>query len=466
MYSILLLVLILSFVGFCTTNEPHDKSVSINSKEYEKKYNIKIISKEETTCEKSEFLNLAHMSLKTTNNDIIQSNVIRHVSLYNNFLKKVPHNILDLVPQLSCLNLSCNSINIYESNFIRHANLRVLDLSYQKKSIVNNIPEMEFVGETEGINGQNIYNIIEYNKYKYMIFNSTNMKCPNLEYLVLNGNDISDFQWDFNLSFPKLIRLDLVNVYADTIKQDFFNKIPTSLKILHLENNNLRNLTLPKLGEIMALYLDGNPLERLDIISMSLRTLSLTNCTNKFEGYFGTPHLQELDLSRNNFDDAFASARFNFTFPVLHMLILDYNKLSNIPNLNINSQQFNELSLNYNTIKYIRPYSFKNLKDLIKLSLKGNKLYRLEKETFLGLEKLEYLDLSENQLNFLSPDWAWPLQKLTFLNVNSNQFASISEIGVFSIRSLQYLFVTNNSFTKISTLELDPLPNFVTVYLA
>jgi len=434
--------------------QPNLKSISISSKEHETIYDIKITKEENQkiqNCENTEVLNLNDMNLRIIQNDIIRSDAIRHVSLHNNFLKKIPFNILNHVTYLSCFNLSRNSINLYEDNKIQHVYLRVLDLSYQQMGDVQNVvPEVETFEEVTA------------DIYKHMIFNSTKMRLPNLEYLDLSGNDISTLLWDFNVTFPKLIRLDLVNINAEELEPNFFNKISTSLRSLHLENNYLHNLTLQNVAEITSLYLDGNPLKRLNITSTKLRTLSLANCTNLKAGFLDTPYLEELDLSRNNLNNEIG---VNYEmFRALRVLLLDHNKLSYIPILN-NMQWLKELSLRYNMIEDIRPNSFQYLLSLNKLSLKGNKIRRLEKETFSGLGVLEYLDLSENLLSYLPIDWALPLTNIQYLNVNLNQFASISEIGIYSITSLQHLFVKNNTFTKITTLEIEPLPDFITVYL-
>jgi len=441
-------LIILVTLTFFFKNTLQQKSVSICS-EHEKNFDIKIINKE-SKCEHTEFVNLNGMRLQMIKNDIIRSDAIRSISLHNNFLKKVPQNILDYVTHLSCFNLSRNSINLYKSNQIVHPYLRVLDLSYQEMIDVNGISEIESFEETE-----DIY------KYKHMIFNSTRMTLENLEYLDLSGNDISALMWEFNMSFPRLLRLDLININAIELEPHFFDKISTTLRVLHLENNYLRNLTLRNVAEITSLYLDGNIFETLDVTSTKLRTLSLANCTNLSKGFFDTPHLEELDLSRNNFNNV-SGIHFEM-FPSLRVLLLDYNKLSYAPILNL--QWLNELSICYNMIKNIKPNSFGYLTSLKKLSLKGNKIERLEKEIFSRLEKLEYLDLSENRLSHLSTDWATPLTKLQYLNLNSNQFASIAEMSVFSINSLQHLFVTNNIF-KITTNEIEPLPEGITIYLA
>ncbi|XP_071565749.1 uncharacterized protein [Temnothorax nylanderi] len=449
----ILIALTLSFAGY-SLQQPSMKTVSIRSKEHEKIHDIKITNDAEIhkiqNCGNTEFVNLSGMYIRNIQNNVIQSDAIRHVSLHHNFFKKIPQNILNYVTYLSCFNLSRNSINLYKNNQIQHTYLQVLDLSYQTTSDVNAIPQTEtFDEETEDM-------------YKYMTFDSSNIKLPNLEYLDLSGNDISTLLWGFNKSFPKLVRLDLVNINAQELDPHFFYKIPSSLRVLHLENNHLRNLTLQNVAEITSLYLNGNPLEQLNINSTKLQTLSLSNCTKLSAAFFDTPYLEILDLSRNNLNNEIG-VHYEM-FRALRVLLLDYNKFSYIPTLN-NVQWVKELSLCYNMIKHISPNNFKYLTSLNKLSLKGNRIDNLERETFSGLDKLEYLDLSENNLNHLPTDWASPLKNLKYLNVNSNKFASISEMGIYSIISLNHLFVRNNTFTKITTMEIEPLPDFITIFL-
>lgn len=424
---------------------PNIQFISTNFYDHDKNYNLKIIRNEIKKCTNLESLNLDSMNLYSIKSNIIQSQHIQHISLYNNNLEDI-YTILDHVPNLSCLNLSRNEINVYNDNIIRHSHLEILDLSYQKISEARDLKT-----ETNDV-------------YKYMKFNSIGISLPNLQYLDLSGNDISTLLWDFNLSFPKLIQLDLTNINAVELKPEFFDKIPNSLRVLHLENNNLHNLTSQNMVEVTALYLDGNPnLETINIVSKRLKILSLSNCANIGLGIFDTPYLEQLDLSTNNLKSV--SNMSLEIFPSLRILLLDYNELAEIPLLN--ALQLNELSLNFNMIKNIPSASFASFRSLKKLSLKGNKIDRIERESFLGLSNLEYLNLSDNKLKGLPYDWATSLINLQYLNANSNQFASILDFAINSnIVSLKHLSIKNNLITKISTLELAHLPNTTTVYVA
>lgn len=449
--------------GSLTTQQPQNeiKFVSVNSDTHQKRFEIKIAKDEKRQCENTQVINLNDMNIGVINNDIIKSEAIKTISLENNQLQNIPGNIFNYVPHLSCLILRRNRINIYNANKIgiQHYYLRVLDLSKQKdmsyKHIIIPRSEMNDMEETENV-------------YDHMTFNSSGMNLPNLEHLYLSENDISALLWTFNISFPRLTHLYLTNIYADSLEPTFFDKIPSSLKVLHLEYNQFRNISLKNLMDITAVYLDNNiKLKSIEIFSSKLRILSLSNCFDQLEYVtLNVPYLEQLDLTKNNF---YTVTNIHFeTYQTLEVLLLDNNKLNEIPFLRL--QRLSELSINYNMIKQISSEKFIYLTSLKKLSLRGNEIESIKSDSFLDLKKLEYLNLSENKLRTLPYDWLMPMLSLQYLNFNSNAFANISALGIVhpndSPNYLKHLFIKNNVFSEISTIDLALLPRNITVYLA
>lgn len=422
-------------------------------KDEEKKYDINIIKNEDKKCENLETLNLDDMNLKFVKDSIIQCNGIRHISLRRNILEEIPNAMLRNVPYLDCLNLRNNYINLYNIHTLKHQFLKVLDISYQN---IPNIYENILDTQDDTIDEETV------NIYKFMTFNtnSNSMLLPNLKYLDLSGNTISAITSDFNISFPQLTHLYLMNINAYALDEQFFQKIPYSLRVLDFRNNQLKNLELNNLANIAALYIDGNPFEKINITSLNLRILSVSNCTKLSTGIFNIPYLEQLDLSRNNLESI---TNIRFEIESLKTLLLDYNKLLEIPLLR--TSQLLELSLSNNMIQQILPNRFMSLISLKKLSLKKNRIENIEKNAFLGLKKLEYLDLSNNILKQLPYDWVVPLGNLKHLNVNSNNFTSIFNIPVRYVSSLEHLSVKNNDFNEISTRELNALPNSTTLHI-
>jgi len=428
---------------------------------YESKFAIKIMKNKPEICGNIHVVNLNDMNLKFIKSDIVKCDTIQEISMENNNLKNIPSHILDNVPRLTCLNLCRNNINLYnvDSVSMKHDYLRVLNLSNQGKLsnefVIHRPRELE--DATDEID--DIYNNI--------IFNSSGMSLPRLEHLDLSKNDISTLSWDFNTTFPHLTHLYLNNIYADSVEPSLFQKIPSSLRYLYLENNQFRNLSLRNLIDIKAIYLDGNTkLKSIEIFSSGLQILSLSNCLELQYIDLNTPYLMELDLTKNNL---YTMSAFHFeNYQALQILLLDGNKLSEIPALKM--QRLVELSLNYNMIRHVPSKSLLHLMSLKKLSLRGNNIENIHNDSFLGLRKLEYLDLSANRLRTLPNNWILSMTALQYLNLASNQFANISDISIaYSLDSrnyLKHLLVKDNAFFSVSTMHLAYLPPDINVHMA
>lgn len=448
MKSFLQILLFLFTAEKCFSNASNwiinKASVSINGKQHDSKFNIKYM-KQNPLCDEKEKVNLDKKNLVDIKSDIVRSDVIRHLSFGKNLLNNIPQNIDDHVPNLYCINFTRNKIDIYKQNSFEHHNLQVLDLTGQE---ISELDDLE-------INSKDVENI-----YKPWVFNSTGMFLPSLQHLILDDNYITEILLDFKSSFPHLTNLYLNNIGASSVEPQFFNKIPMSLRVLHLKNNHIRNFKFNNLAHISELRLDGNSLESIDIVSTKLQFLSLSNCKRLNTGIFNTPYLQYLDLSNNDITSV-SNIKFNM-FQSLHTLVLDHNKLTQIPTL---PQTLFELSLSYNAITQISENSFINLMLLKKLSLKGNLIKHIDENNFLYLKNLELLDLSHNKMKTLPQNWMLPLIKLQYLNMNSNEFASVSDLAINQKSTLMHLFVVSNEFDKISIMELDVLPHSITVYL-
>lgn len=433
------------------TNYNVEKTISIFSKPFERESNMKIEAFKDIPCTGTNTLKLENINLSIVKDNLIQSDTIEHISFRRNALTNMPAPILNRVRNLICLDISENKINLYDDNFIEHRNLRVLDISYQKPEFTDEKPKSE------------VESIKKNEKHVKKMFNTIRIYLPNLEHLFLSGNDIESLSETFNTSFPKLSHIYLNDINATNINSDFFNKIPKTLRALHLENNKLYNLVLQNMTEIAEIYLDGNPLKNIEIISKKLKILSLSYSISA-NAYINlhTPYLEYLDLSYNNLQKQ-PDIRYN-DLQFLKTLLLDYNEFSNFPLFAFNLS-LTKLSLSYNKLTYIASKYFQHLTSLKMLSLRGNGIRSIESSTFEHLNHLEFLDLSQNQLIKLPNDWIIPLTNIQFLNVSSNYFVTISDIAVSPFSLLTHLFAEDNTFTSITTKQLDILPNTITVYL-
>ncbi|XP_032669564.1 adenylate cyclase-like [Odontomachus brunneus] len=452
MITVFVLLLLVNLASLNTPNYNIEKTVSVFSKHYERVYDVKIKPFRDVPCTNSNTLKLEEMNLgnKFLKDNLIHSDSIQHISLRGNNLTNISAIILNRVRNLICLDISENKFNLNNNNFIEHGNLKVLNLCHQK-------PDADESLKSEG-------EIIKKNE-KYMeikVFNTTGIYLPNLEHLFLCDNNIVSLPDTFNISFPKLSHIYLNNIDATNLNKDFFNKIPKTLRVVHLEDNKLYNLILQNITEIIELYLDGNPLTNIEIVSKKLNILSLSHGAANGHINLYTPYLEYLDLSHNNLQSQ-PDIRYN-DLQFLKTLLLDYNEFSSFPLFTFDLSLI-RLSLSYNKLTYIASKYFQHLTSLKMLSLRGNRIRNIESDTFKHLSHLEFLDLSQNQLIKLPNDWIIPLQNIQFFNASSNYFITISDITISPHSLLTHLFVEDNTFMSVTNKELDMLPNGITVYL-
>ncbi|XP_020300225.1 PH domain leucine-rich repeat-containing protein phosphatase 2-like [Pseudomyrmex gracilis] len=399
--------------------------------------------------DESENINLSSYDLTIIKDNSIKSTSIRSLSLRDNKLQDIPENMIKNLPYLNCLDLSKNEINIYKTFSMEHAFLSILNLSSQK---LPNVFDVETFDENSIPTIQTNYKTIE--------FDNSNMRLKNLRYIDLSGNDISTLNKDFNMNFPNLSHLYLNNVNADIVDSSMYSKLPKSLRCLSLKDNKLSEFNFNNSITLSTLYLDSNPLQNITIISYTLKTLSLTNCTKANNIYLDAPNLDHLDISKNNIDvlTDFVVTRSLKTF------MLNFNEFTTVPQL-IDFNQLIELSLNYNKIKIIPKNVFANLLSLEKLELKGNKISYIDANTFSRLQNLKYLDLSYNKLEILYNKWTYSLMNLKYLNINANKISNIVDLSIHDSK-LEHVFMINNPLREITSNDINVLlPDNSTVYI-
>ncbi|XP_036189581.1 leucine-rich repeat-containing protein 66 [Myotis myotis] len=89
--------------------------------------------------------------------------------------------------------------------------------------------------------------------------------------------------------------------------------------------------------------------------------------------------------------------------PHLKLLILQRNKLSDIPKGLWKLKSLQSLDLSFNGILQIGMFDFHNCLQLENLYLRSNKIFRIHPEAFKDLKKLQVVDLSSNALTAILP---------------------------------------------------------------
>ena len=401
-------------------------------------------------CETEESVKLSDLQLTEVPKKAVRSRAIRSIALENNSISNVPADIFEDVPNLQCLNLARNKIPFKQLLNFKHESLKVLIVNHQDPKRPTHY---EFMGR------------MEQQPFNNMMLETSEAYFPNLESLHLNGVNFEFFHPYFNRSFPRLTTLYMTEnqlAYTDSF---MLSKLPRSLKKLHLERNNFETMKLKYVGNVEELYLDENPLDRVEIFDLdnTLRRLSLSQCSlqDRVGDLFQTNfhYLTELDVSYNQIRSISEYTLQNT--PSLEALSLSHNELTTLPDLRILTK-LRSLSLSYNSIEavadQILPSSLKIL------NLRGNRIRSID-TAFFELHQLEGLDLSENMLRSLPQEWARGIEELKYLNLKSNQFASIGDMTLGSLLALNELHIKDNVVKTIDQNSLQLVPSHCTVYV-
>ncbi|XP_078086500.1 leucine-rich repeat transmembrane protein FLRT3 [Mustelus asterias] len=233
--------------------------------------------------------------------------------------------------------------------------------------------------------------------------------------LFLQNNQIN------NAGIPRellnLLKVETIYLYSNSL-DEFPTNVPKYIKELHLQENNIRTISLDSLSKIPYL-------ERLHLDDNSVSAVSIE------EGAF-----------REN--------------KYLKLIFLSRNHLSSIPIGLPNTIE--ELRLDDNRIATISENALRHLVGLKRLVLDGNLLTNqgLRDKVFMNLENLTELSLVRNILT--SPP-ALPITNLQKLHLQENHINRIPSNAFSYLRQLQRLDLSNNNLTNLPQGIFDNLNN-------
>ncbi|XP_028361980.2 leucine-rich repeat-containing protein 66 [Phyllostomus discolor] len=151
-----------------------------------------------------------------------------------------------------------------------------------------------------------------------------------------------------------------------------------TIKHLDLSNNLISTITLSSLAHL-------HTLEIVNLSHNAIRSISLD---------LPHPKSSRAKCPRSSWRNG---------LPYLKLLILQGNKLGDIPKGLWKLKSLQSLDLSFNRISQVGVSDFHNCLPLENLYLRSNKIFRIHPEAFKDLKKLQVLDLSGNALTAILP---------------------------------------------------------------
>lgn len=223
------------------------------------------------------------------------------------------------------------------------------------------------------------------------VFNYAVEKRPRMVFTLLKYRTCKDVENEY-----KINKMDMRLLYRqmseqednydglDSLKLDFKKKFPVNS--VHIKWQDLQHIETVKEDALIDISCHHNP------------ELQMTSLNNPFALFAIT----KIDISRNKIGSMFPSVFFKL--PSLHYLNLSKNQIKNFPDVTDMDNLFVCLE---------------------ELLLDGNKIEELPDYLFTVCT-LRYLSVSQNNLTDIPSD-IWDMQCLAYLNLSHNQIASLPE---------------------------------------
>ncbi|PNI82428.1 LRRC66 isoform 1 [Pan troglodytes] len=207
-----------------------------------------------------------------------------------------------------------------------------------------------------------------------ILFNS---ECQWNEYILTNCSFTGKCDIPVDIS-QTAATVDVSFNFFRVLLQSHTKKEEWKIKHLDLSNNLISKITLSPFAYLHAL-------EVLNLSNNAIHSLSLDLLS---------PKSSWVKRHRSSFRNR---------FPLLKVLILQRNKLSDTPKGLWKLKSLQSLDLSFNGILQIGWSDFHNCLQLENLCLKSNKIFKIHPQAFKDLKKLQVIDLSNNALTTILP---------------------------------------------------------------
>jgi Leucine-rich repeat (LRR) protein len=338
--------------------------------------------------------NISSVSVETFTN----VSALEWLDLSSNYLDIIDMNILKVLPNLSKISLTRNTISeLIPGTFEEFSSLKYLHLDY---------------------------NVIKH--LDIDVFNGL----VNIIFITLHGNKMKHLHPDTFVELP--------NMHGLSLSRDRRLRIPTdrqfinhhSLKHLFISGCKIRSVSVETFANVSALEFLDLSYNRLAVIDMNILKV--------------LPKLSTLNLTHNKISVIIPGTFEKFSN--LEYLFIDYNRIEYMISDTF-AGLFNliQVSLQGNNLHYLQPDTFLRLQHFRSLLLSGNsdlhvptdrqliKSHSLKRlgiggcnvtsvsvDTFSNVSALEWLDLGNNYLRILDKSVLKSLRSLSMLNLHEN----------------------------------------------
>ncbi|KAJ8673176.1 hypothetical protein QAD02_004438 [Eretmocerus hayati] len=419
-------------------------------------------------------IDFSNMGLSTIKRNFLSGLKIKSVTLQHNSISKFEVNTFDSLPNLEHLDISNNVIskaNLFSFGTVPSLKALILDNNSVVASTTTHINVYNYNYNYDGCSADQYYD----GNYGYCVsrFSALEMKFdfPEVTHLSMRNiamNSISNY---WSLKFPKLMMLDVSNNRLSP-PDDFFEKLPSTVENLTMENVGFTSLSIKSLKNITTLNLKFNQFESVNSNYCYEKTLCLKNlnelknllisgCSIKkieTDAFKDSQKLIHLDISNNSLSEIPHGA-----FELLHSLSyldMSQNLFVKIPDIgslkNLKTLKLDEMK---NELIMIDLWYSTSVSNIQSLSLRGNKIKYIPENFLMKLQELEEIDLSNNQLTSLSPG-SWQ-KNLSKLYLNQNRISDIDDLELKQATSLELLDLEKNNITNIKLSAIKQLPDAV-----
>lgn len=282
------------------------------------------------------------------------------------------------------------------------------------------------------------------------IFNASHNEIENITNLLQNAPRVIDIDISFNRlrivtnesfgTLNDLIDINLSNNWLQHINPDAFAKISTNLehidlsnndivgvpelthcaklRILHLEDNVIRNFTcqrIPWRDTLSAIYLSWRYVVRFDGSPEHCKQFRVI-WDAESEGILRTANESIITYELHCNQHSFENLR---SFRAGHNVFLNVDAL-----IESFHSKLNELDVSGNAVTKLYPMDFKRFTDLRKLALSDTKLHTFDLDVFSGARYLQSLDISNNGLSYIhNLELLRTFSQLKELNCSGNHFS-------------------------------------------